>query len=236
MNKKPLYLKTYLSTPGSHRTIERLKRNQVLFGQGKRADAIFYILTGVVGLTVTADGKERIIALLGPGSFAGKECMASKRPKRTCSGRALTACTVLRIERNEVLHMIKTRRTFAVLIVDYLLSRITRYQEVIMDQMFVSSEKRLARTLLQLTNMSESGNVEVVVPYLGQTILAEVVGTTRSRVSFFMNRFRVLGLIAYKSQSPVLINATRLSAWLVDGCQIAPVAQGQDGQPADGAQ
>jgi CRP-like cAMP-binding protein len=213
-----------------------LKRNQVLFSQGKRADAIFYILAGVVGLTVTADGKERIITLLGPGSFAGKECIASNRPQRTSSGRALTACTVLRIERNEMLRMIKTKRAFAVLFVDYLLSRITRYQEVIMDQMFVSSEKRLARTLLQLTNMSESGDVEAVVPYLGQTILAEVVGTTRSRVSFFMNRFRVLGLIAYKSQGPVLINTVQLSAWLVEGRQVAPDAQDQEGQPADGAQ
>jgi len=233
LNQDPFRIKTYLSKPGLRKTIEYAKRNQVLFGQGKRADATFYILAGVVGLAVAADGKERIIALLGPGNFAGKECIASNRPKRTSSGRALTDCTLLRIERREMQRMIKTQRAFAVLFIDYLLGRISRYQEVIMDQLLVSSEKRLACTLLQLTNFGESGNPVAVVPYLGQTILAEVVGTTRSRVSFFLNRFRSTGLIAYKSQGPVMINTVRLSAWLADERQVVPETQTQLTQSAD---
>ena len=233
MNTDSLRLKSYLTTAGSRRTIEYAHKNQVLFAQGKRGDAVFYILTGAVGLTVASDGKERIIALLGPGSFAGKECIASNRPQSASSGRALTACTVLRIERKEVLQMIKKRSAFAVLFLDYLLRRITSYQEVILDHLFVSSEMRLARTLLQLTHMSESGNPEAVVPYLGQTVLAEVVGTTRSRVSFFLNRFRSLGLIAYKSQGPILINTVRLSAWLGDERQVVSETPAQVAQLAD---
>jgi CRP-like cAMP-binding protein len=127
-----------------------------------------------------------------------------------------TDCTLLRIERKEMLRMIREEETFAALLLDYLLGRITQYQEVIMDHLSQSSEKRLARTLLLLTHFGDGGKAESVVPNFGQMELAEVIGTTRSRVSFFMNSFRNRGFIAYKSKGPVTICTPKLSRWLIN--------------------
>jgi PAS domain S-box-containing protein len=209
--KTPLFrLKTFLSKAGPGRAIVYVPKKQILFEQGKRGDAVFYILAGAVKLTIVSHGKESIIALLGPGNFAGKECMASVRTRSTASASALTDCTMLRIERKEMLRVIRHERTFAAFFLDYLLARITRYQEVIMDQLFDSAEKRLARTLLLLANFGNGGKLKAVIPKIGQEELAEVVGTTRARVSLFMNRFRNLGLIAYKSQGSVTIRTAKL--------------------------
>lgn len=211
-HKQPVFhLKTFLSKAGPGRTVVYVPGKQTLFEQGKRGNAVFYILTGAVKLTVVSQGKEVTIGLLGPGNFAGKECIATVRPRRTASARALTNCTILRIERKEMLRVIQHEKTFAAFFLDYLLAHISRYQEVIMDQLLDSSEKRLARALLLLANFGNGGKPEAVVPKIHQEELAEMVGTTRSRISFFMNRFRKLGLVAYKGQSSITIRAAKLS-------------------------
>jgi CRP-like cAMP-binding protein len=213
--KKPVFhLKTFLSRAGPGRSIVYFPAKQILFEQGKRVNAVFYILAGAVKLTVDSQGKESTIALLGPGNFAGKECTATVRPRSAASGRTLTNCTILRIERKEMLRVIQNEEAFAAFFLDYLLARITRYQEVIMDQLLNSSEKRLARTLLLLGNFGDAGKPELVIPTIPQEELAEVVGTTRARVSLFMNRFRKLGFLTYKGRSPITIRAAKLSRFV----------------------
>ena len=214
--KKPLFrLKTFLSQAGLGRTIVYVPGKQILFKQGKRGNAVFYILAGAVKLTVDSQGKESTIALLGPGTFAGKECLATVRPRSTASARTLTNCTILRITRKEMLRVIQDEKTFAAFFFDYLLARISRYQEVIMDHLFNSAEKRLARTLLLLGHFDDEGKPQLVIPKIHQEELAEVVGTTRARVSFFMNRFRKLGFVAYKGQSSITIRAPKLSSFVM---------------------
>jgi CRP/FNR family transcriptional regulator, cyclic AMP receptor protein len=214
-HKQPLFhLKTFLSKAGEGRAIVYVPGKQTLFEQGKRGNAVFYILTGTVKLTVVSQGKEITIGLLGPGNFAGKECIATGRPRRRASARALTNCTILKIERKEMLRVIQHEKTFAAFFLDYLLARISRYQEVIMDQLLDSSEKRLARALLLLADFGNGGKPEAVVPKIHQEELAEMVGTTRSRISFFMNRFRKLGFVAYKGQSSITIRAAKLSRFV----------------------
>jgi len=214
--KKPVFqLKTFLSKAGPGRTIVYVPAKQILFEQGKRGNAVFYILAGAVKLTVDSQGKDSTIALLGPGNFAGKECTAAVRPRSTASAMTLTNCTILRIERKEMLRVIQNEKTFAAFFLDYLLARITRYQEVIRDQLLNSSEKRLARILLLLGNFGDGSKQELVIPTIPQEELAEVVGTTRARVSFFMNRFRKLGLVAYQGRSPITIRTAKLSRFLM---------------------
>ena len=211
----PFHLKTFLSKAGAGRTIVYVPGKQALFEQGKRGNAVFYILTGMVKLTVVSQGKEITIGLLGPADFAGKECIATVRPRRTASARALTNCTILRIERKEMLRVIQQEKTFAAFFLEYLLARNSRYQEVIMDQLLNSGEKRLARALLLLTNFGNGGKPEAVVPKIHQEELAEMVGTTRSRISFFMNRFRKRGFVAYKGQSPITVRTAKLSRFVM---------------------
>ncbi len=211
VHKQPrFHIKTFLSKAGAGRTIVHVPEKQILFEQGNRSNAVFYILTGMVKLTLVSQGKEVTIGLLGPGNFAGKECIATVRPRRTTSARALTNCTILRIERKEMLRVIQHEKSFAAFFLDYLLARISRYQEVIMDQLLNSSEKRLARILLLLAHFGKEGTAETVVPKISQETLAEMVGTTRSRVSLFMNRFRKLGFVAYEGQSSIAIRTAKL--------------------------
>ena len=212
--KQPLFhTKTFLSKAGAGRTIVDVPEQQSLFERGGAGNAVFYILKGMVKLTAASRGKEVTIGLLGPGNFAGKECMAAGRPRRVASARALTDCTILRIERKEMLRAIQQEKTFAAFFRDYLLACIRRYQEGIMDQLSNSSEKRLARALLLLANFANGGKPNVLVPTIHQKELAEMVGTTRSRVSYFMNRFRKRGFVAYKRQSPITIRTAKLSAF-----------------------
>jgi len=213
--QRRFHIKTFLSKAGAGRTIVYAPGKQILFEQGKRGDAVFYILAGMVKLTVVSQGKETTIGLLGPGSFAGKECIATLRPRRTASARALTNCTIVRIERKEMLRVVQHEKTFAAFFLDYLLACVSRYQEVIVDQLLNSSEKRLARALLLLANFDNGGKPEAVVPQIHQEELAEIVGTTRSRISFFMNRFRKLGFVAYKGKSSITIRAAKLSRFVM---------------------
>ncbi len=214
-HRQRFQIRTFLSKAGSGRTIVYAPGKQVLFEQGKRGNAVFYILTGTVKISVVSHGKETTIGLLGPGNFAGKECIATVRPRRTASARALTNCTIIRIERKEMLRVIQHEKTFAAFFLDYLLTCMSRYQEVIVDQLLNSSEKRLARALLTLATFGSRGRPEQVVPQIHQEELAELVGTTRSRISFFMNRFRKLGFIAYKGQSSITIHTAKLSRFVL---------------------
>ena len=211
-HKQPRFcIQAFLSKAGVGKTIVYAPGKQILFEQGKRGNAVFYILSGTVKLTVASRGKETTIGLLGPGNFAGKECIATLRPRSTTSARALTNCTIVRIARKEMLRVIQHEKTFTAFFLDYLLACIGRNQEVIVDQLVNSSEKRLARALLCIANFRPGGKPEEVVPQIHQEELAEMVGTTRSRISFFLNRFRKLGFIAYKGQSSITISTTKLA-------------------------
>jgi CRP/FNR family cyclic AMP-dependent transcriptional regulator len=208
-------IKTFLSKAGTGRTIVYAPGKQILFEQGKRGNTVFYILAGTVKLSVVSQGKETTIGLLGPGNFAGKECMATVRPRRTTSASTLTNCTIVRIARKEMLRVIHHEKAFAAFFLDYLLACIGRNQEVIVDQLVNSSEKRLARALLSIANFRPGGKSEKVVPQIHQEELAEMVGTTRSRISYFLNRFRKLGFIAYKGQSSITISTAKLARFVM---------------------
>jgi PAS domain S-box-containing protein len=213
--KQPLFhVKTFLSKAGAGRTLVNVPEKHVLFEQGKRGNAVFYILTGMVKLTVASQGKEITIGLLGPGDFAGKECIATVRPRCLASAKALTNSTILRIERKEMLRVIQQEKIFAAFFLDNLLNRISGYQEVIVDRFLDSAEKRLARALLLLANFGNGGKPEAVVPRINQQELAGMVGTTRSRISCFMNRFRKRGFVDYKGPSSITIRTAKLSRFV----------------------
>ncbi|HUS19599.1 MAG TPA: Crp/Fnr family transcriptional regulator [Terriglobales bacterium] len=184
-------------------TIER-KKGEVVFAQGDVANSIFYIQKGQVKIgVVSKQGKEAVIAMLGEGEFVGEDCIATSHPLRLVTAAALTDCTLLKIEKKEMIRVLSSDPDFSELFVTFLLARNARIQEDLIDQLFNSSEKRLARVLLLLAQFGKDGNAEVVIPALSQETLAEMVGTTRSRVSFFMNRFRKLGFIEYDKEMKV---------------------------------
>jgi len=188
----------FLAQPGLGRAIVDLKKHQTIFSQGDAADAVFYIQKGRIKVTVISKrGKEATIALLGPGNFLGEECIATIQPHRMSTAAAITAATILKIERKEMVRVLHDEKSFSEIFVSYLLGRNARIQEDLVDQLFNSSEKRLARALLLLAQFGKDGAPEAVIPKISQETLAEMVGTTRSRVSFFMNRFRKLGFIEY---------------------------------------
>jgi CRP/FNR family transcriptional regulator, cyclic AMP receptor protein len=188
----------FLAHTGLGRTIVDLKKDQTIFSQGDAADAVFYVQKGRVKLTVISKrGKEATIALLGAGKFLGEECIAAIQPQRLATATAITPATVLRIERKEMVRVLHEEKLFSEVFVSYLLARNARIQEDLVDHLFNSSEKRLARALLLLAQFGKDGTPETVIPKMSQETLAEMIGTTRSRVSFFMNRFRKLGFIEY---------------------------------------
>jgi CRP/FNR family cyclic AMP-dependent transcriptional regulator len=190
--------KVFLSQTGLGRIILQYPKNKVIFAQGDPSDAVFYIQTGRAKLTVlSVHGKEATIALLGEGDFLGEGCIASDQTLRAASATAVTDCFVLRIEKGAMLNILHREPAFSDLFVAYMVDRYNRTQADLVDQLFNSAEKRLARTLLLLARFGKEGRSENVVPKISQETLAEMVGTTRSRISFFMNRFRQLGLIDY---------------------------------------
>jgi CRP-like cAMP-binding protein len=173
-------------------------KNKVIFAQGEPSDAVFYIQAGQAKLMVlSTKGKEATIALLGEGDFMGEGCIASNQPIRVASATAITDCCVLRIEREAMLNALHREHAFSDLFVVYLVGRFNQTQADLVDQLFNSAEKRLARILLLLARFGKEGRSESVIPKISQQTLAEMVGTTRARVNFFMNRFRQLGLIDY---------------------------------------
>jgi CRP/FNR family cyclic AMP-dependent transcriptional regulator len=201
-DKKPAFQPAaFLAKTGLGRTIADVKKGQTVFSQGDAADAVFYIQQGKIKLTVISKrGKEATISLLDPGNFLGEECIASIQPQRLATATALTPSTILRIERKEMVRALHEEQLLSEVFVSYLLARNARIQEDLVDQLFNSSEKRLARALLLLAQFGKDGVPETVIPKISQETLADMIGTTRSRVSFFMNRFRKLGFIEYNGK------------------------------------
>jgi CRP/FNR family transcriptional regulator, cyclic AMP receptor protein len=188
---------TFLATIGEGRKNLTVSRKQAVFTQGDAADAVFYIQKGKVRLTVVSKvGKEATIGILAEGNFFGEGALAGQA-FRMGSAAAMTDCQLLRIEKKAMMGALHREHTFSDMFVAYLLARNIRYEEDLVDQLFNSSEKRLARVLLMLAHFGKEGVPETVVPKISQETLADMVGTTRSRVSFFMNRFRKLGFIHY---------------------------------------
>jgi CRP-like cAMP-binding protein len=187
-----------LAKTGLRHTPVDIPKKGIIFSQGDRGEALFYIQRGRVKLTVVSRrGKEATIALLSPGDFVGEDCVAAIQPLRLATATAATDCSVLRIDRKQMLRILHKEPALSDFFVSYLLARNVRIQEDLIDQLFNSSEKRLARILLLLAQFGKNGKPEVVIPKISQETLAEMIGTTRSRVSFFMNRFRKMGFIEY---------------------------------------
>ena len=187
----------FLATIGEGRRILSFRKNQGIFAQGDEADAVFFIQAGKVKLSVFAkNGKEATIGILNSGDFFGEGSIAGQS-RRMGSATAMTDSAVLRIDKQAIIEALHREHTFSDLFVAYLLARNIRYEADLVDQLFNSSEKRLARVLLLLARFGKEGTPETVIPKISQETLAEMVGTTRSRVNFFMNKFRKLGFIEY---------------------------------------
>lgn len=196
------------------RTTAVYEKNEAVFAQGDPANAIFYLQKGKVKLTVVSNsGKEAVVALLGSGDFFGEGCLA-RQALRVSTATAMDECSVMRLEKARMIRVLHEEPAFSELFVAHLLSRSIRVEEDLVDQLFNSSEKRLARVLLLLANFGKESPPEPVIPKISQETLAEMVGTTRSRVSFFMNKFRRLGFIDYKDR--VKVHSSLLNVVLQD--------------------
>jgi CRP/FNR family transcriptional regulator, cyclic AMP receptor protein len=192
---------TFLASSGVGRKLVRLKAKQTFFVQGTPADSIFYIQGGRARLTVVSQaGREATITLLSTGDFVGEESIAAVAGMRIATATAITACTALKIDRHEMIRVMHDEHAFSDLFLAFLLARSMRSQADLIDQLFNNSEKRLARILLLMAEFGKPGEQETLIPKITQETLAEMIGTTRSRVSFFMNRFRKLGFIDYKGR------------------------------------
>ena len=206
----------FLSTINGGRKIEDFPKKQTIFAQGDSSDAVFYIREGKVKLTVVSKtGKEATIGILNKGDFFGEGCLTGQL-LRLSSATAVTDCSVMRIDKKSMVAVLHREQAFSDMFVAYLLTRNIRYEEDLVDQLFNSSEKRLARILLLLAHFGKEGRQEVAVPKLSQETLAEMVGTTRSRVSFFMNRSRKLGFIDYQAGDELQVHSSLLGVVLHD--------------------
>ena len=189
-------LRAFLKEVGTGRTVVEYRKNGAVFSQGDAADAVFYIQKGRMKLAVLSPaGKEGVVALLSPGDFFGEGCL-SGRTVRIETATALTDCSLLRIEKEAMVRALR-ERALSEHFLAYLLLRNLQYEEALVDQLFNSSEKRLARILLVLAHFGKEGKPEAIVPKISQETLAQMVGTTRARISFFMNKFRKLGFVEY---------------------------------------
>ena len=194
----PFNPKTFLTKVGSGKTILKPEKKQTIFSQGDAADAVFYVQNGKVKLTVVSQqGKEAVVAILEPESFFGEACLAGEKFRMATATSLEDATTLLRIEKQAMIDVLHQEPAFSELFMGYLLSRNIRIQEDLVDQLFNSSEKRLARILLLLAHFGKEKQPETAIAKVSQETLAEMVGTTRSRVSFFLNKFRRLGFIEY---------------------------------------
>ena len=208
--------KKFLATIGEGRKVLAFPKKGKIFTQGDAADGVFYIQEGKVNLTVvSAIGKEATLGILNKGEFFGEGGLAG-RPFRMGSATAMTDCEVLRIDNKAMMLALHREHTFSDLFVAYLLARNIRYEEDLVDQLFNSSEKRLARALLLLAHFGKEGVPDTVIAKISQETLAEMIGTTRSRVSFFMNRFRKLGFIDYDAGSSLQVHSSLLNVILHD--------------------
>jgi CRP-like cAMP-binding protein len=193
----------FLAKPGKGRTITKYRKNEVVFSQGALADEVYYLQKGKLKVTVVSDrGKEAVAAILEPGEFFGEACMAGQT-KRLVTVSAMADAVVVRIEKPEMTRLIQQQPAFSQMFMSHILNRTIRVEADLIDQLFNSSERRLARLLLLLANYGKEGKPEAIIADISQETLAEMIGTTRSRVSFFMNRFRKLGFISYNGHIEV---------------------------------
>jgi CRP/FNR family cyclic AMP-dependent transcriptional regulator len=208
----------FLATVAGGRTVSKYRKGDTVFLQGDSADAVFYVQKGKVKITVLSEqGKEAVVAVLGPDEFCGEGCLAGQ-PRRMATASAMMECKIMRLEKAAIIHVLR-EPAFSRMFVSHLLARSIRVEEDLVDQLFNSSEKRLARALLLLANFGKEGRPEPIIANVSQEMLAEMIGTTRSRVSFFMNKFRRLGFINYNGH--LEIHSSLLSVVLHDTPQIA---------------
>jgi CRP-like cAMP-binding protein len=201
--KPPFDPKIFLAKAAGGRTISHYRKNQIIFSQGDQADSVFYIIAGSIKFSVVSEhGKEAVIAILGPDEFCGEGSLAGQ-PLRMATARAMTTCEVMRIEKQALVRVLHEEPAFSEMFVAHLLDRTIRVEADLVDQLFNSSEKRLARALLILANFGKEGKPETVIAKISQETLAEMIGTTRPRVSHFMNKFRKLGFIDYNGHLEV---------------------------------
>jgi len=211
----PFDAKSFLAKVGEGRSISKYRKDQVVFSQGDLADAVFYIQKGKVKVTVVSDqGKEAVVALLGADEFCGEGCLAGQ-PRRMATTTAMTDCTIMRLQKASIIRVLHDEPGFSEVFISHLLARTIRVQEDLVDQLFNSSEKRLARLLLLLANFGKEGKPEPIIARISQETLAEMIGTTRSRVSFFMNKFRRLGFVDYNG-SGLEVHSSLLNVVLHD--------------------
>ena len=189
--------KSFLAKVGEGRSIGKYRKDQIVFSQGEPADAVFYVQKGKVKVTVVSEqGKEAVVAILGPNEFVGEGCLAGQ-PQRIATVATMTDSVIVRLEKATIVRVIHQKPAFSEMFIAHLLGRTIRVEADLVDQLFNSSEKRLARVLLLLANFGKDGKPEPIIAKISQETLADMIGTTRSRVSFFMNKFRKLGLIGY---------------------------------------
>jgi CRP/FNR family cyclic AMP-dependent transcriptional regulator len=218
MQIPPFDLATFLSQAGLGRKILSFGIGETIFTQGSSADCVFYLQSGRAKLSVvSASGKEATITFVAAGDFVGEESMAGVVGLRMASARAVTACTAMKIQRDEMVRVLHEEHTFSDLFLKFLLARSMRTQADLVDQLFNSSEKRLARILLLMAEFGKPGEPETLIPKISQESLAEMIGTTRSRVSFFMNRFRKLGFVDYNGR--IRVHKSLLNVILHDHLQ-----------------
>jgi CRP-like cAMP-binding protein len=222
--KSTFNAKAFLTRVGDGRSISAYRAGQVVFSQGEPADAVFHIQKGKVKVTVVSEqGKEAVVAMLGIGDFFGEACLAGQ-VQRVTTAAAMTDSTIVRLDRAAILRVIHEEPDFAEIFIGHLLSRAIRVEADLVDQLFNSSEKRLARLLLLLANFGKEGRPEPVIAKISQETLAEMIGTTRSRVSFFMNKFRNLGFIEYNGG--IHVHSSLLNVVLYDQPHIKPKPNG----------
>ena len=210
--------KSFLAKIGEGRTLSEYRKDRTIFSQGDSADAVFYIQKGKVKVTVKSEqGKEAIVAILGADEFCGEGCLAGQS-RRIATATAMTECEIMRLEKGTIVLALHDEPAFSEMFVAHLLARTIRVEEDLVDQLFNSSEKRLARALLLLANFGKEGRPEPIIAKVSQETLAEMIGTTRSRVSHFMNKFRQLGFIDYNGTLEV--HSSLLSVVLHDHPQI----------------
>jgi CRP/FNR family transcriptional regulator, cyclic AMP receptor protein len=216
--KPPFDPRVFLDTENNGRTISKYRKGQTLFSQGSPADAVFYIRKGKVKITVVSEqGKEAVVAIQGPDEFCGEGCLTGQA-RRLGTASAMTECEIMRLEKAAMLRVLHEEPAFSEMFVSHLLARTIRVEEDLVDQLFNSSEKRLARALLLLANFGKDGRPEPVIAKVSQETLAEMIGTTRSRVSHFMNKFRNLGFIGYNGG--IEVHSSLLNVVLHDQPQI----------------
>jgi CRP/FNR family transcriptional regulator, cyclic AMP receptor protein len=208
--------KTFLTIINGGRKILAFPKKQTIFAQGDSSDAVFYIQKGKVKLTVVArSGKEATIGILKEGDFFGEGCLTGQA-LRLCSANAMSDCAVMRIEKKTMMKVLHEEHAMSDMFVEYLLTRNIRYEADLVDQLFNSSEKRLARMLLILAHFGKEEEAKTVIPEISQETLAQMVGTTRSRINFFMNRFKKLGFIDYEGRRALQVHSSLLNVVLPD--------------------